>query len=146
MAEPCQDEFPRDQVVYSPVSAAARIFQEPGLTDAENQKKYGAPARLHGDRFVLTLGIRGTVEPASGMLINFYEIERIVENEIRRPFHLNFINEVDPWFMEHIPSAENLAIYFFERLKTFFPAPAQLFSLTVESSDAELGSYELERI
>lgn len=75
-------------------------------------------ARLHGHSFKIELAVYGPVNPETGWLIDFGEID-----ELWQPLHLlldhNYLNEVPG--LEN-PTSENLARWLWERMKPRLPA------------------------
>ncbi|MBI3911564.1 MAG: 6-carboxytetrahydropterin synthase [Armatimonadetes bacterium] len=54
----------------------------------ENERIFGACARLHGHSYHLRVTLRGPVDPITGMVRNFAEVKRVVhERVIRRVDH-----------------------------------------------------------
>jgi len=122
--------------------SAAHYYRDADLSAHENEKKYGPYHRVHGHNFRVTLGLKGELDPGSGMLINFYDIHELVEEQIIRPFDIQTINDADPWFREHLPSTENLALYFYNRLKPLIPPGITLFSVEVAENSEFSSRFE----
>ena len=83
--------------------------------------------RLHGHSWKIDVRVCGPVDPDSGWLIDYHEIEAAWQplHEALDHRHLNDIEGLDN------PTSENLAIWIWSRLGPSLP---QLFSLTVRET------------
>jgi 6-pyruvoyltetrahydropterin/6-carboxytetrahydropterin synthase len=72
----------------------------------------GKCRRLHGHGYRLRVVCDAPVDPSTGLAIDFQEIKRVVEDRVLEPLDHTHLNEVLP-----IPSAENLAIWIWDRLR-----------------------------
>lgn len=117
--------------VKSTFSAAHRLCQ-PGLSDAENYELYGKCSNPngHGHNYDLEVVVAGDVDKKSGMVINFYELTRLVDELIfHKVDHQNLNTDVD--FMQGlVPTAENMAWKFWEVLQPHI-TEGRLFSISV---------------
>lgn len=78
---------------------------------------YDGPCRnLHGHSYRLVLAVEGKVEPKSGILVDFYELEEIVQKEVLDQVDHKYLND----FIEN-PTAENIALFIWGRLKGGLP-------------------------
>src|SRR6185503_17826032 len=104
--------------VRTTFSAAHRLCRA-DLTDEENYALYGKCSNPngHGHNYDLEVAVAGDIDPETGMVANFYEINGLVERLIFDKVdhkHMNF--DVD--FMTGvIPTAENMAKRFWEILQ-----------------------------
>jgi 6-pyruvoyltetrahydropterin/6-carboxytetrahydropterin synthase len=87
-------------------------------------------ARLHGHSFKVELAVYGPVNPETGWLIDFGELDRLWQ-PLHDQLDHNYINEIEG--LEN-PTSENLARWLWERLK---PAVPELERIIVhETCDA----------
>ncbi len=102
----CREEF-----------SAAHVLRAPGLDEAQNRALYGPCADLHGHNYGLEISVRGPVDPATGMVVNFSEIFGLVRREVlERCDHKNLNSDVA--FLEGaITTAENLVVRIWELLE-----------------------------
>ncbi len=77
---------------------------------------HGKCERLHGHRWRVRVTVTASLDEATGISMDFKEIERIVRKETIENLDHAYLNEI----LEH-PSAENLALYFLESLKEKLP-------------------------
>lgn len=85
---------------------------------AHNLVEYhGKCERLHGHTYRMIVEIKGTPD-SEGMIVDFIEVKRIVNDEIIAKFDHSYLNDIIPQ-----PSAENIARYVFERLDPLIKGP-----------------------
>jgi len=100
---------------------AAHQLCDPGLADAENQRLFGKCANLHGHNYVLEVVVAGHVDPASGYVIDLKVLSDVICRQIIQDVDHRNLNTDVPWLKGCIPTAENLALTFWERLQPEFP-------------------------
>ena len=69
----------------------------------------------HGHNYTVQVTLAGTVDPATGMLVNLADLDAFAERELLERFDLRNLNE-DAAFALTVPSTENLC---FEVWRTF---------------------------
>ncbi|HTQ69671.1 MAG TPA: 6-carboxytetrahydropterin synthase [Solirubrobacteraceae bacterium] len=100
---------------------AAHQLHDERLSDAENQRIFGKCARLHGHNYVLEVVVGGGVDPATGYVLDLKLLADIIERRIIGDVdHANLNTDV-PWLKGRIPTAENLALACWERIRTELP-------------------------
>lgn len=76
---------------------------------------------LHGHDYRLRVRLRGTPEPATGMLVDFFDLERLVrEAALDRCDRANLNDFIDN------PTAENIVVWLWERLQPVLPSLFEL--------------------
>jgi 6-pyruvoyltetrahydropterin/6-carboxytetrahydropterin synthase len=73
--------------------------------------------RLHGHSYRVELKFDGQVDPHTGFVIDFFEIERVFTPILRSLDH-QFLNEVEG--LDN-PTAENISIWIWTRTKALLP-------------------------
>lgn len=87
------------------------LIREFKFDAAHNLTAYrGKCERLHGHTYKLVVKIQGTPD-SEGMIIDFVELKKIVEDRVLKKFDHSYINEIIPQ-----PTAENIAEYIFKEL------------------------------
>lgn len=117
--------------VKTTFSAAHRLCQ-PGLSDEQNYELYGKCSNPngHGHNYDLEVVVAGQIDNQSGMVINFYELTRLVDELIfDKVDHRNLNTDVN--FMQGlVPTAENMAWKFWQVLEPHINE-GKLFSISV---------------
>jgi 6-pyruvoyltetrahydropterin/6-carboxytetrahydropterin synthase len=114
-------------------SASHRIFN-PALSDDENYKLYGKCSNPngHGHNYVLDVTVEGEVDKLTGFVMDLSVLKKIVEETIiSKVDHKNLNADVD--FMSGVlPSAENIALKFWEQIKPKIDTSARkLYSVKI---------------
>jgi 6-pyruvoyltetrahydropterin/6-carboxytetrahydropterin synthase len=92
---------------------------------------YAGPcARPHGHTYHLTVSLEGPIDAASGMCVDFFEVDRRVREQVLSRLDHADINEILT-----NPTAENIAVWIWGSLKPALPemVEVELFE-TTESS------------
>ncbi len=117
--------------VKTTFSAAHRLYK-PELSDEDNALLYGKCSNPngHGHNYDLEVAVAGEIDASTGMVINFYEVTRLVDELIHdKVDHRNLNTDVD--FMRGlIPTAENMALKFWEVLEPHIKE-GRLYSISV---------------
>ena len=98
--------------------AAHRLFS-PHLTEEENASLYGkcSNPNFHGHNYTLEVAVQGDIDPRTGMVINFYDLKKIVnEVIIDKLDHKNLNLDVD-FLKGEISTAENMARLIWKELE-----------------------------
>jgi 6-pyruvoyltetrahydropterin/6-carboxytetrahydropterin synthase len=103
------------------LSASHRLHSDT-LSATENQAAYGKcnNPHGHGHNYVVEVLTRGQVEPETGMVINLAELDEIVRTTVLERFDHTNLN-LDPLFVNQVPTTENLCKAVFRLLKTGLP-------------------------
>ncbi len=97
---------------------SAHKLENPKWDDAENLRIFGkcASPNYHGHNYVLTVVVKGDIDPETGFVMNFTDLKRILRTEIIDLVDHKNLN-TDVAFMEgKITSAENLVVAFWDIL------------------------------
>jgi 6-pyruvoyltetrahydropterin/6-carboxytetrahydropterin synthase len=100
---------------------AAHQLYDPGLSDEENRRLFGKCANLHGHNYVLEVVVSGEVDQASGYVLDLKVLSDIMNGQVIRDVDHRNLNTDVPWLSGRIPTAENLAVTFWERLQPELP-------------------------
>jgi 6-pyruvoyltetrahydropterin/6-carboxytetrahydropterin synthase len=113
---------------------AAHVLRDPGLSDAENERLFGKCANLHGHNYVLEVVVAGEIDPATGYVLDLKQLSDLVASRIIEHVDHRNLNTDVPWLEGLIPTAENLAVAFWERLRSELPG-GSLHSVRVWETD-----------
>jgi 6-pyruvoyltetrahydropterin/6-carboxytetrahydropterin synthase len=120
---------------------AAHQLYDPALSEEENRRRFGKCANLHGHNYVLEVVVAGEIDQASGYVLDLKVLSEVIGRQIIRDVDHRNLNTDVPWLKGLIPTAENLARAFWERLQPELPA-GLLRSVRVWETDknwAEVG-------
>ncbi len=99
--------------------AAAHRYLRPEWDEAKNRTVFGPcynpPA--HGHNYMLEVTVAGEVDRHTGMVINLFDLKRVLLAVIEEFDHKN-LNLDMPYFKDRIPTSENLARVLWEKLET----------------------------
>ena len=96
---------------------AAHRLHAPELSDAENLSIYGPCNTLHGHNYSLEATVRGPVEARTGMVMNLTDLMRLLQELVINEVDHKYLNTDVPFLKDVIPTAENLAVAFWDRLQ-----------------------------
>jgi 6-pyruvoyltetrahydropterin/6-carboxytetrahydropterin synthase len=101
---------------------AAHQLRDPALSDEENRRLYGKCANLHGHNYVVEVVVTGEVDPATGYIVDLKELAGVITSRIIEDVDHRNLNTDVAWLDGIIPTAENLAVAFWERIRSELPA------------------------
>jgi 6-pyruvoyltetrahydropterin/6-carboxytetrahydropterin synthase len=116
--------------------SASHICRSPQLTDAENDRVYGAAANPlgHGHNYVVEVAIEGDPDPVTGMILDLKRLREILEDKVLNVYDHRMLNlEVKP-FDCVVPTVENIAIDIWNRLAPSIGGRARLYSVKVHET------------
>ena len=96
---------------------AAHQLCNPRLSAEENRALYGKCVNLHGHRYQLEVIVAGDMDDASGYVVDLKQLADVIKVEIIQHVDHHNLNTDVAWLEGRIPTAENLAAVFFERLR-----------------------------
>ncbi len=98
---------------------ASHRLHNPALSSEENRRIYGIcnNPNGHGHTFELEVTVRGPISSRTGMVINLFDLKRIMEEQVLSGVDHHHLNLDVPFLEGVIPTTENLAVVFWERLE-----------------------------
>ena len=100
---------------------AAHQLHDPDLSDEENRRLFGKCANLHGHNYVLEVVINGQVDKATGYVFDLKQLSDVICRRVIQDVDHRNLNTDVPWLEGQIPTAENLALAFWERIRSELP-------------------------
>lgn len=95
---------------------AAHRYVNRAWDEAENRRRFGKAANLHGHNYVLEVTIQGTPSPDTGMVMDLKALKDLItEAVLDRLDHKNLNVDVVA-FAETLPTPENLAVVIWDWL------------------------------
>jgi 6-pyruvoyltetrahydropterin/6-carboxytetrahydropterin synthase len=122
---------------------AAHRLHNPAQSDQWNRRVFGKcnNPHGHGHNYVIEAAVTGEVDPETGYLIDMKDLKAVLDRAVVSAVdhrHLNI--EVD-WLSDIIPTAENLARKFFERVAPELPEGVELVSITIHETERNSATY-----
>ena len=100
---------------------AAHQLCDPRLSDEENQRIFGKCANVHGHNYVLEVVVAGQIDSATGYVLDLKQLSDIISRRVIQDVDHRNLNTDVPWLEGQIPTAENLAVAFWERIRSELP-------------------------
>ncbi|HVW83380.1 MAG TPA: 6-carboxytetrahydropterin synthase [Bryobacteraceae bacterium] len=128
--------------------SASHVCRSPRLSDAENEKVYGAAANPHGHghNYIVEVAIQGVPDPVTGMILDLKRLKEILEERVLDVYDHRLLNrEVAP-FDRVVPTVENIAIDIWNRLDSNIDdsGRARLYSVRVHETNELFVEYRGE--
>ncbi|HZR41809.1 MAG TPA: 6-carboxytetrahydropterin synthase [Ktedonobacteraceae bacterium] len=125
-------------------SAAHRLWSD-YLSEAENYAVYDKCANPHGHghNYILEVTVQGEPDPRTGMVLNLTDMKRIIHEQVVNWVDHKHLNHDVPWLEGVIPTAEMLAIKFWERLERGFPR-GLLYEVKLHETENNSATYRGE--
>jgi 6-pyruvoyltetrahydropterin/6-carboxytetrahydropterin synthase len=122
------------------LSASHRLHSD-ALTAEENRAAYGKcnNPHGHGHNYVVEVLVGGQVDPETGMVLNLTALDRVVRERVVDRFDHTNLN-LDPLFVNRVPTTENLCKAVFELLDGTVE-PASLVQVRVEETENNFFEY-----
>ncbi|PCH75703.1 MAG: 6-pyruvoyl tetrahydrobiopterin synthase [Flavobacteriaceae bacterium] len=99
-------------------NAAHRLYNA-DWSDARNAMVFGkcANPHYHGHNYDLTVSVTGEIHPDTGFVMDMKVLKKIIEEEVEEAFDHKNLNEEVPEFATLNPTAENIAVVIYNKLK-----------------------------
>ena len=100
---------------------AAHQLYNPDRSDDENRRLFGKCANLHGHNYVVEVVVAGEIDPTTGYVLDLKLLSDVITRQVIRDVdHCNLNTDVW-WLKGRVPTTENLAQAFWERLEPELP-------------------------
>jgi 6-pyruvoyltetrahydropterin/6-carboxytetrahydropterin synthase len=123
------------------LSASHRLHVD-SLSAEENRAAYGKcnNPNGHGHNYLIEVLVGGPVHPETGMVVNLATLDEIVQTIVLERFDHSNLN-LDPLFVNQVPTTENLTRTLFGMLKDALPA-GELDYVRVEETENNFFQYQ----
>ncbi|HTT55176.1 MAG TPA: 6-carboxytetrahydropterin synthase [Streptosporangiaceae bacterium] len=101
--------------------SAAHQLCDPDLSGEENRRLFGKCVHLHGHNYVLEVVVAGEVDRVSGYVLDLKTLADVMSRQVIRDVDHRNLNTDVPWLKGRVPTAENLAMAFWDRLRPELP-------------------------
>lgn len=102
---------------------AAHRLHNPDQPDEWNRVTFGScnNPNYHGHNYELDIEVEGEVDPRTGFVMDIMDLKQLFNEEIHAVLDHRNLNLDVPWFADHIPTAENIVIFCWQRLTARLP-------------------------
>ena len=132
--------MPRCTVVRRAHFNAAHRLHNPGKSDEWNTATFGLcnNPNFHGHNYELEVMVEGDIASETGYVVDVAVLKTIIEREVTSLLDHKNLNLDVPWFTTNLPSAENIAVFIWQRLVDHIPS-GRLSRVRLWETPAELG-------
>jgi 6-pyruvoyltetrahydropterin/6-carboxytetrahydropterin synthase len=122
------------------LSASHRLHSD-ALSVEENKAAYGKcnNPHGHGHNYIVEVLVGGAVDPQTGMVMNLEDLDDVVRKRVMERFDHTNLN-LDPLFVNQVPTTENLCKAVFELLNETME-PAKLVQVRLEETENNFFEY-----
>ena len=99
-------------------NAAHRLYRK-DWSEEQNDAIFGKcnNPNFHGHNYELIVGVKGEVDPETGYVIDLKVLKDIIAEEVEQPFDHKNLNLDVPEFESLNPTAENIAVVIWNRIR-----------------------------
>jgi 6-pyruvoyltetrahydropterin/6-carboxytetrahydropterin synthase len=109
---------------------AVHRFFRPDWTEAQNREAFGplADPPGHAHDYLCAVTVRGPIQHSLGMVLDLTLLDRVLQDEVVRPFEGKHLNLDVPAFAygRMLPTCEAIAAYVYPRISARLPAGVEL--------------------
>lgn len=122
---------------------AAHRLHNPEWDEAKNKEVFGVCNRpnYHGHNYDVIVSVTGAIDPDTGYLIDMKVLKDIIHTEVHEPFDHRNLNEDTEEFVNLNPTAENIAVVIWHKIKKRLPANLKL-KITLYETERNFVAYE----
>lgn len=108
-------------------NAAHRLFRKDWSFE-KNEAVFGLcnNPRYHGHNYELIASVTGEIDPETGYVIDVKILKDIIKSEVENAFDHKNLNEEVPEFQNLNPTAENIAVVIYNKIKAKLDAKFHL--------------------
>lgn len=100
-------------------NAAHRLFRK-DWDDKKNARVFGkcSNPNFHGHNYELVVAVTGEIDPDTGFVMNLKDLKDIIREKVEQPFDHKNLNLEVPEFEDLNPTAENIAVVIWKKLRS----------------------------
>lgn len=127
---------PLTRITSSATFSSAHRLHNPERDDEWNRATFGKCNNPfgHGHTYTLEVTVEGPVDPEKGWVVDFSVLKRVVDERVVRKCDCRNLNSDVDFLRGVIPTAENLAVRFWDELAPHV-APARLVRLVLHETE-----------
>ncbi len=118
------DRAPRVRISRREGFNAAHQLWDPSRSQEENRRLYGKCVNVHGHNYSVEVIVAGDLDRSTGYLMDLKRLSDLITGQIIEQVDHRNLNTDVAWLSGGIPTAENLALAFWERLRPHLPEGA----------------------
>lgn len=122
-------------------NAAHRLYNNE-WTDARNAEIFGkcANPNFHGHNYELIVSVTGEIHPETGFVMDMKVLKKLIRVEIEEQFDHKNLNEEVPEFRSLNPTAENISVVIWSKLRSKIDSKLDL-SITIYETPRNFVTY-----
>lgn len=115
-------------------NAAHRLYRK-DWSDERNDAVFGKcnNPNFHGHNYDLTVSITGDIDPETGYVMDLKILKDMIEQEVEEPFDHKNLNKDVPEFATLNPTAENIAVVIWGKLRKRIDAAMEIEVILYET-------------
>lgn len=115
------------------------------LTSEQNHTLFGETAspEPYGHNYTLDVGVKGEIDPRTGMVINIKILDNLVKERVISVLDRKFLNRAAPEFRETPPTVEALTRFIVQKLRDDLPSEITLASIRLEETPLLFSEWQL---
>ncbi|QMU64864.1 MAG: 6-carboxytetrahydropterin synthase [Flavobacteriaceae bacterium] len=108
-------------------NAAHRLYN-PDWSDKKNAEVFGkcSNPNYHGHNYELIVSVTGEIDPETGFVFDLGKLKYLIASEIEDPFDHKNLNIEAVEFKNLNPTAENIAVVIYKKLRNHIPSQLDL--------------------
>ena len=108
-------------------NAAHRLYR-PDWTAVQNQEVFGLcnNPNYHGHNYELIVSVTGEIDPITGYVMDMKVLKDLIKSEVEEAFDHKNLNVEVPEFKTLNPTAENIAVVIYDKLKPHLDTSMEL--------------------
>jgi len=108
-------------------NAAHRLYR-PDWSVAQNQEVFGLcnNPNYHGHNYELIVSVTGEIDPITGYVMDMKVLKDLIKSEVEEAFDHKNLNVEVPEFKILNPTAENIAVVIYDKLKPHLDTSMEL--------------------
>jgi len=120
--------------------AAHRYWNE-NWTKEKNLKVFGEDVKIHGHNYILSITLKGQINPGSGFIADIKELNDVINKYVIDKFDHSQIEKDIDWFKENQPSTENMVLYIWNSINDKIPSNAILHCVKLRETPTIYSEY-----
>jgi 6-pyruvoyltetrahydropterin/6-carboxytetrahydropterin synthase len=126
--------------------SASHTLASDNLSKEQNQLLFGKCSNIHGHNYYLEVTLVGTPDEITGYVFDLKELKDIIKTEILDKVDHQNLNSI-PMFKGIVPTAENIAIIFYNILEPKLKRPnARLHSVKIYETEKNSVTYISDKL